>query len=511
MAPEDPVPAMAPEDPVPTVTLSATLTVSRLVTGLWQVADLERSGGLGLSPEDAVADLRKYQAAGLTTFDMADHYGSAELLMAGLPSATALTKWVPKPGAEAATAEAVDAAMQTSLQRLGREAIDLLQLHTWSYLDGPGVWLEQLRHVEAHPGVRNVGLTNFDSEHVSLALASGVHVVSNQICCSLLDRRFEGGMSTICTATSGSPKILAFGVLAGGLLTDRYLGRGPPSAEELDRSWSLAKYYRFIPLFGGWELFQELLRCLRGIADAHGVSIANVSTRWVLEHDSVASVIVGARLGHAEHISDNKKVFSFSLTDADRAAIEAVLGKATAIPGDCGDEYRRAPFLTASGDLSHHLDSIPPAFVAKEMPGHSLRRPVLAVSSGSVWEKKAGFQRAVRRGRAVCVSGTTATSPLNGQAVGATSAGAQATYALDLVEATLQAVGATLADVVRTRLYVRHVDRDWEAVAWAHGLRFRSRGLPGPANTLIEAALVGEEYLVEVEADAEVLEEGEGA
>ena len=161
---------------VPKIALSPTLLVSRIVTGLWQVADLERPGGLGLSIDDAVADLRKADGHGLTTFDMADHYGTAEELMARCPGLQSLTKWVPKPGREHATAEAVDAAVRKSLSRMGRETLDLLQFHTWDYLDGPGVWLEQMELLATHPSVANLGVTNFDTAHLQLGLASGLPI-----------------------------------------------------------------------------------------------------------------------------------------------------------------------------------------------------------------------------------------------------------------------------------------------------------------------------------------------
>ena len=75
-------------------------------------------------------------------------------------------------------------------------------------------------------------------------------------------------------------------------------------------------------------------------------------------------MIVGARLGERDHANDNQAIFSFALDDDDRARIDAALAYTTPLPGDCGDEYRRPPFLTASGDLSDHLDSMPRAYVA---------------------------------------------------------------------------------------------------------------------------------------------------
>ena len=94
----------------------------------------------------------------------------------------------------------------------------------------------------------------------------------------------------------------------------------------------------------GWELFQQLLTALRTVADKHGVSIANVAVRYVLDRPAVGGAIVGARLGIAEHIADTARVFTFQLDDADLEQIETVLANSRdlyRIIGDCGDEYRR--------------------------------------------------------------------------------------------------------------------------------------------------------------------------
>jgi len=119
------------------------------------------------------------------------------------------------------------------------------------------------------------------------------------------------------------------------------------------------------------------------------------------------------------------------------------------------------------------------------------------VSSGTVWESLAGYSRAVRIGERILVSGTTATGNA-GEVIGEGDAAAQTRYILDKIEAAIVQLGGRLADVVRTRIYVRNVE-DWEAVARVHGERF---GAIRPANTLVEAKLVGDEYLVEIEAEA---------
>jgi enamine deaminase RidA (YjgF/YER057c/UK114 family) len=120
------------------------------------------------------------------------------------------------------------------------------------------------------------------------------------------------------------------------------------------------------------------------------------------------------------------------------------------------------------------------------------------ISSGTIWESIAGYSRAVRLGNVVHVSGTTATDE-NGQVVGLNDPYAQTVYIIQKIEHALNQAGATLHDVVRTRIYITDVNQ-WEPVSKAHGEFF---GQIRPANTLIGiAALIGEGYLVEMEAEA---------
>ena len=119
-----------------------------------------------------------------------------------------------------------------------------------------------------------------------------------------------------------------------------------------------------------------------------------------------------------------------------------------------------------------------------------------SVGSGVSWEDLYGYSRAVRVGDRIYVSGTTATGPDGLVAPG--DAAGQARYALDKIETAITSLGGTLGDVVRTRIFVARMD-DWESVGAAHGERF---GSIKPANTLVRADLVGDEYLVEIEAEA---------
>lgn len=119
-----------------------------------------------------------------------------------------------------------------------------------------------------------------------------------------------------------------------------------------------------------------------------------------------------------------------------------------------------------------------------------------SVSSGTAWEAMAGYCRAVRIDDRILVAGTTATGPDG--LVGGDDPAAQAHYALDKIEAAIQQLGGRLEDVVRTRVFVSNIEH-WEAVARVHGERFSHIR---PVNTLVEARLVGPEYLVEIEAEA---------
>lgn len=481
---------------VPPRTEFAGADISRLVCGLWQVADLEKDGG-PLHPERAADALEGYVRAGFDTFDMADHYGSAELIAgrllarhAGGARPHAFTKWCPEPGPM--TAEIVRAGVQERLDRLGVAKIDLLQFHWWTF-EHPA-WLDalhQMAQLRDEGLIGAIGVTNFDAAHLALALADGVPIASNQVSFSLIDRRAAGPLSELCR--SSGVRLLAYGTLCGGFLSDRWLGQQEPAAIA---DWSRSKYKRFIDAAGGWDAFQAVLAAAGAVARRHGVSIANVATRWVLDHDAVAAAIIGARITEREHRGDNLKTFDFTLDEGDHAALAEAFRRTTPIPGDCGDEYRRPPYLTASGDLSHHLAAIPPVFPAVPVPARPDR---LRASSGSVWEGIAGYSRAVRIKDRILVSGTTATHGAD-RCVAPGDPGAQTTYILDKIAASIAALGGSMQDVVRTRIYVRDASR-WEPVSRAHGRVF---GAVLPTNTLVEVANLVGDYEVEIEAEAVV-------
>jgi aryl-alcohol dehydrogenase-like predicted oxidoreductase len=127
-------------------------------------------------------------------------------------------------------------------------------------------------------------------------------------------------------------QLLCYGTLAGGFFSERWLGQPDPGDSLTNRS--LIKYRLVIEDFGGWAAFQRLLQALRAIADRHGVRIATVATRWVLDQPGVAAAIVGAR--YADHLGDTLAVFGLQLDAQDHALLAPLLA---AHPGPEGDTY----------------------------------------------------------------------------------------------------------------------------------------------------------------------------
>ena len=320
-------------------TLRPGYEISRVIRGGWQLA-----GGHGpVERSAALADLHAFCEAGIFTFDCADIYTGVEELIgafraeyaerhgeAALRQVKVHTKFVPDldllPRIDRSQVRAV---IDRSLQRLRCDRLDLVQFHWWDY-DIPGcvetaLWLEQLRQ---EGKIELLGGTNFDTPHTEALIAAGVPLASMQVQYSLLDSRPENGLVEACRRRG--VHLLCYGSVAGGFLSDAWLGRPEPTGPLENRS--LTKYKLVAEDFGGWALFQDLLGTLRGIADRHGADIATVASRYVLDRPMVAAVIVGAR--NRSHLAANLGISVCRLTDADRAEIAAVLSRREGPAGD---------------------------------------------------------------------------------------------------------------------------------------------------------------------------------
>ncbi|KAL1860519.1 hypothetical protein Daus18300_009151 [Diaporthe australafricana] len=483
-------------------TIGGSLEIARMLNGLWQLA-----GG-----HDKDVDIANASTAmdglisnGLDGFDMADHYGEAELVVGhhnanSRSEPTALTKWCPaEDGVK--SYENAEAAVDLALKRLGQKQIPLLQYHAWDYTDDTYIHnLTHLATLQSKGKIAHLGLTNTDAAHLEMLLDTGFAIATNQVSCSVIDRRAaRGRMSGLCV--SRGVGMLCYGTLLGGFISEKWLGR--PEPEDINAlNWSLKKDLRFIWAAGGWAAFQDVLAALATVAEKHGVPVSAVAMRWVLDVPGVKAVIVGTRLsaGSEQYIAQNLLAFSFQLNDEDRSTIARAQDGLVDIPGDCGDEYRRPPYLTAAGDLSHHVQETDQGRAVREAVEAGQRVEYL---SGSKWEPICGYSRAVRIGSHIHVSGTTANPPVPSlSCVGGTSAASQTVWVLDIIEGALKTLGSSMQDVVRTRIILSS-RKDAEAVSEAHGWRMKCAGIL-PANTLIEATLYEDEFMVEIEAWAEV-------
>ena len=303
-----------------------------LIKGGWQLA-----GGHGtVDRAAALADMRAFVDAGITTFDCADIYTGVEELIGEflrtVPPGTVRvhTKCVPDLAQlERLHPETLAHTVERSRTRLGVAAIDLVQFHWWDYTRGDFVAAARaLAELRTRGLFHRLGLTNFGVSQLNELLTAGVPVATHQVQYSLLDRRPAATMAALCQAHGIG--LLCYGALAGGFFHERWMG-APEPREPLENR-SLVKYKLIIDEAGGWARFQTLLRMLDAIARAHGVSIGAVAIRWVLDQPGVHAVIVGAR--HAGHLAATVAALSLVFTPDERSEIDACLAEMAVPPGD---------------------------------------------------------------------------------------------------------------------------------------------------------------------------------
>ncbi|CAH0342811.1 aldo/keto reductase [Rhizobium sp. CECT 9324] len=321
------------------ITVAPGYEISRVIRGGWQLA-----GGHGAVDEEvAIDDMVAFADAGITTFDCADIYTGVEDLIgrfrlryrdlrgqAALDRVRVHTKFVPDLGVLPTITKAyVESVVDTSRKRLNLDRLDLVQFHWWDYempawLDTLG-WLKEL---QAEGRIDKISGTNFDSDHVDAIIDAGIPFTSLQLQYSLLDRRPEKQMVTLAKRHDFS--LFCYGTVAGGFLSDRWLGK--PEPEHPLENRSLTKYKLIIDDLGGWELFQTLLSALRKIADRHSADIATIASAAMLRKPGVSAVIVGAR--NREHLGANLAIASVELSAADLAEIDAALVGSAELEGD---------------------------------------------------------------------------------------------------------------------------------------------------------------------------------
>ncbi|MCU0757601.1 MAG: aldo/keto reductase [Steroidobacteraceae bacterium] len=319
---------------IPRLELAGGYGISRLVKGGWHLA-----GGHGeVDAGRAVRDMAGFVDAGITTFDCADIYTGVEELIGRFRRefpeharrVRVHTKFVPDlDDLGRVDARYVEAIVDRSLARLGMERLDLVQFHWWDYAVPRYVEVAlQLERLRRAGKIDRIGLTNFGTPQVRELLDAGVPVFAHQLQYSLLDDRPAHGMAQLCAERGIA--LLCYGTVAGGFLSERWLGAPAPPPPLANRS--LTKYRLIIDEFGGWAPFQELLRVLHAIAGRHDCDIATVATRVVLDLPGVAAAIVGAT--STAHLAAHLRIGELALTAADRAAIAAATAGRRGPPGD---------------------------------------------------------------------------------------------------------------------------------------------------------------------------------
>jgi len=232
----------------------------------------------------------------------------------------------------------VERIVDRSLRRLGQERLDMVQFHWWNteipgYLEAAG-WLQELKQAGK---IDRLSLTNFNRQTTAEIIEAGVSLTTTQVQYSLLDTRPEKSLVELCG--ENDLHLLCYGTLAGGFLSDRWLGVTKAQAESsMLENRSLVKYRLMIEEAGGWDRFQSLLQTLRLIADRHDVSLASVACRWVLEQPRVAAVIIGAR--NRAHLHRYAELFRFSLQKQDLEQLNQVKQQMNVPPGDVFDLER---------------------------------------------------------------------------------------------------------------------------------------------------------------------------
>jgi aryl-alcohol dehydrogenase-like predicted oxidoreductase len=329
---------------MPRTEIAPDYSVSRVIKGEWQLSQGHLLGE-SVDRDAAIEDTITFTQRGITTLDFGDIYLGVEQLVGdclkrlkeryGSRARQMMqlhTKYVPDAD-KLPTHSFADVKKITdrSRERLGVETLDLVQFHWWNYnVQGYVDAMLDLQRLQSAGNIRLIGVTNFDVPRLQEFVEAGVTPSTIQLQYSALDHRPSNGMTDFCADHNIS--MLCYGTVAGGFLSDKYLGMSEPCPPFKNRS--LAKYKLIIDEFGGWDLFQELLRALKRVSLRHNVSLATIASAYVLHRPQVAGVIVGAH--DKSHLDDNVKIGNVRLSPEDIGIIESVIDRSA---GPSGEVY----------------------------------------------------------------------------------------------------------------------------------------------------------------------------
>ena len=315
--------------------LTKSLSISRLILGTWQFVDNHAS-----SCADYTSILSAYINAGVSTITTANIYPGVEAKIGDylksqrsdhasgeLIKPQIMTIFTAMPNQlHDFTEEDILAAVDGALERLQIEKIDLIQFFCWAMPDKIAIKVGRALTKAVELGkIAALGAVNMSTNTLEALINEGIHIVSNQVPYSILDRRAESKMMPFCQKHDIA--LLTYGTLCGGFLSEKYLGQSQ-AADNL----SLQKYQATIDAIGGWDVFQSVLERLCDLASSLNVSVSQLVSAYVLEQPMVASIILGAH--NTKHLESSLAILDIKLSKDNIEKINAIISELKAMPGD---------------------------------------------------------------------------------------------------------------------------------------------------------------------------------
>ncbi|MBX3454647.1 aldo/keto reductase [Ferrovibrio sp.] len=336
---------------IPQIILKPGLAIPRLIRGTWQMH--ERAGKLD---EAALfAELLAGYDLGFTAIEASDSYAGVEETLGRFRSYLLQKRGkealqnlrihtrVTQSGAATLSSHDIAASIKRSLARLGLQQLPLVQLQWWN-LALPG-WREAaatLGRLQQQGVIADIGLTNFPTPQMQQLLQDGIPVLSNQVQISLLDPRAGNGLAQACQQSGVN--LFGYGPLAGGFLSEAWLGQPDPGLEPKAEKPFGKVYRQLIERFGGWDWLQTLLQTLHRCAESRHTDIASIALAWSLRSSGVTALLVG--MSSPQRAAIYAKAAHLGLDDRDIAAIAVILAQRGPISGDVAD-IERSEMLAA--------------------------------------------------------------------------------------------------------------------------------------------------------------------
>lgn len=307
---------------------------SPIIRGCWQLASDHSDQCKSVEPITDAFQL------GFHTFDCADIYSGVEELLGKAIKALDRnkikihTKFVPDLSIlKTINHQYVEKIIDRSLLRLGVEQLDLVQFHWWDWeIKNYLPTMESLKKLKAAGKIAKIGLTNVNTAYLE-ELSDRFELFSLQAQVSLFDRRVERGTSALCQKRG--IKILGYGSLLGGFVSEKWLGSEEPELKAL-KNRSLVKYKLLIDSACGWKAFQLRLSFLKVLGIKYGCDIANIAIAALIQGKKAEGIIAG--LSPTNYLSQNRALAQLPLLE--KQDLQMLTAWSCELEGDAYDAER---------------------------------------------------------------------------------------------------------------------------------------------------------------------------